>query len=94
MRRLAHGEPLHLLGGVLDPRKAPLPAQEQHGLEEAGAHRAARRGEAQGVDQVACALLPLGGEVADGLLYGLLGPLGEDLQAVGGELSIRLEELL
>src|SRR3712207_6794297 len=63
-------EPRHLLGGLSGAQQAPLASQELHRLEETGAYRASRHGEAQRMYEVPRALVFLGGEAADRFLYG------------------------
>src|SRR5215210_3219835 len=66
---------------VLRPEQAAIPPDELHGLEEASADGAAGNGEAQGVYEVARALLLLGGETANRIFDRRLCPPGERREA-------------
>src|SRR5919112_740498 len=72
-----YGQALHLIGGVPGAEQATLAAEELHGLEEARADGAACNGEAQGVYQVASALLLFGGKTTHRFLDRGLCPLGK-----------------
>src|SRR5215210_9319528 len=85
---------LHLLGGVPGAEQAAFASQELHGLKEARAYGAARNGEAQGVYQVARALLLLSGEAAHRFFYRGLRPLRECSEAFDEVGEVLADELL
>src|SRR3712207_1260447 len=85
---------LNLPGGVPGAEQAAFASQELHGLEEACADGAARYGEAQGVYQVARALLLFGGEATHRFLYRGLRPLGESFEAFDELGEVLSDELL
>src|ERR671910_728149 len=79
-RRL-DGQPLHVASSVSRAEQAAFASQELHGFEQSGTHGAACNGEAQGVYQVARALLLFGGEAAHRILDRGLRPLGKSCEA-------------
>src|SRR5215217_19769 len=85
---------LHLLGGVPGAEQAAFASQELHGLEETRADGAACNGEAQGVYQVARALLLFGGEATHHFLDRGLRPLGKSREAFDELGEVLADELL
>src|SRR5215218_1964070 len=85
---------LHLLGGVPGAEQAAFASQELHGLEETRADGAACNGEAQGVYQVARALLLFGGEATHHFLDRGLRPLGTSREAFDELGEVLADELL
>src|SRR4051794_6203500 len=85
---------LHLLDHVPRSKQAAIPPQDLHGLEEAGAHGAARDGEAQRVDEMARSLLLLRCQSAHRFLYSVFRPLGECFEACDELGEVLADELL